>query len=78
MRLCASFLHLTFSLLVVGEEESEEKGEEWKKRGQDHPDWDIILNRAATSLLVIVDGYNIIYKWPQLKKNMVKGDLQRA
>jgi YacP-like NYN domain len=64
-------------LLVVGEEEIEEKGEEWKKCGQD-PDWDIILNRAATLLLVIVDGYNIIYKWPQLKKYMVKGDLQRA
>ena len=77
MRLCASFLHSTFSLLVIGEEESEEKGEEWKKRGQD-PDWDIIFIRAATSPLVIVDGYNIIYKWPQLKKHMVKGDLQRV
>lgn len=27
---------------------------------------------------MIVDGYNIIYKWPRLKKHMVKGDLQRA
>lgn len=26
----------------------------------------------------IVDGYNIIYKWPRLKKHMVRGDTKRA
>lgn len=66
-----------FSLLVVDEEEIEEKREERKKRGQD-PNWDVILNTTATSPLVIVDGYNIIYKWPRLKKHMIKGDSQRA
>jgi len=59
------------------EEEIEEKAEERRRKGQD-PDWDLILNRTASSPLVIVDGYNIIYKWPRLKKHMVKGDSQRA
>lgn len=59
------------------EEEIEMKREERKLKGQD-PDWDVILSRTATSPLVIVDGYNIIYKWPRLKKHMVKGDPARA
>jgi predicted RNA-binding protein with PIN domain len=59
------------------DEEIEEKAEERRRKGQD-PDWDVILNRTASSPLVIVDGYNIIYKWPRLKKHMVKGDPQRA
>lgn len=25
---------------------------------------------------MIVDGYNIIYKWPRLKKHMIKGDVR--
>ena len=61
----------------IDEEEIEEKKEERRKRGQD-PDWDVILNQTASSPLLIVDGYNIIYKWPRLKKHMVKGDPQRA
>jgi predicted RNA-binding protein with PIN domain len=61
----------------IDEEEIEEKREERKKRGQE-PNWDVILNRTATSPLVVVDGYNIIHKWPRLKKHMVKGDPQRA
>jgi predicted RNA-binding protein with PIN domain len=59
------------------EAEIEEKAEERKRKGQD-PDWDVILNRTASSPLVIVDGYNIIYKWSRLKKHMAKGDPQRA
>jgi len=59
------------------EEEIEEKKEERKRRGQD-PDWDVILNQTASSPLVIVDGYNIIHKWPRLKKHIAKGDAQRA
>jgi predicted RNA-binding protein with PIN domain len=59
------------------DEEIEEKAEERRRKGQD-PDWDVILNRTASSPLVIVDGYNIIYKWPRLKKHMLKGDTQRA
>jgi predicted RNA-binding protein with PIN domain len=64
-------------IIQIDEEEIEEKKEERKRRGQD-PDWEVILNQTASSPLVIVDGYNIIYKWPRLKKHMVKGDAQRA
>ena len=59
------------------EEEIEQKAEERKRKGQD-PDWDVILNRNASSPLVIVDGYNIIHKWARLKKQMNKGDPARA
>lgn len=59
------------------EEEMEQKAEERRRRGQD-PDWSVILNRTSTAPLMIVDGYNIIYKWPRLKKHMLKGDAARA
>ncbi|CAB9523343.1 RNA-binding protein containing a PIN domain [Seminavis robusta] len=59
------------------EEEIEQKKEERKKRGQDI-NWDVVLNQTKAAPLVIVDGYNIIYKWPRLKKHMTKGDPQRA
>ena len=59
------------------EEEIEEKRVERSKRGQE-PDWDVILNRTATSPLFIVDGYNVIHKWPRLKKWMRKGQPRRA
>jgi len=47
------------------------------RKGQE-PDWEVILNTTATAPLVIVDAYNIIYKWPRLKKWMVKGMLSKA
>jgi predicted RNA-binding protein with PIN domain len=53
------------------------KAEERKRRGQD-PDWDVILNRTTADPLVMVDGYNIIYKWSRLKKHMARGDSDRA
>ena len=59
------------------EEEIELKAEERRRKGQD-PDWDVILNRTSTAPLVIVDGYNIIHKWPRLKKHMNKNDPGRA
>lgn len=59
------------------EDELEQKAEERKRRGQD-PNWDLILNRRSSSPLVIVDAYNIIHKWPRLKKHMARGDPQRA
>ena len=59
------------------EEEIEIKAEERRRKGQ-NPDWDVILNQTAASPLLIVDGYNIIYKWSRLKKHMVKGDPSRA
>lgn len=59
------------------EEEIEQKAEERRRKGQD-PDWDVILNRTSTPPLVIVDGYNVIHKWPRLKKHMNKNDPARA
>jgi uncharacterized protein len=59
------------------EEEIELKAIERRKKGQD-PDWAVILNQTQASPLLIVDGYNIIHKWPRLKKHLSKGDLQRA
>lgn len=59
------------------EEEIEEKRVERAQRGKE-PDWDVILNRTASSPLVLVDGYNVIHKWPRLKKWMNKGQLSRA
>jgi uncharacterized protein len=59
------------------EEEVERKAEERQRRGQE-PNWDVILNRTAVDPLLIVDGYNIIYAWPRLKKHMLKGDPARA
>jgi hypothetical protein len=58
--------------------------EEWaEKRAtqQRDPDWDVILTTNMTRShppLMIVDGYNIIHKWPRLKKHMVKNDPARA
>jgi len=59
------------------EEELEQKAEERRRKGQD-PDWAVVLNQTKAAPLVIVDGYNIIHKWPRLKKHMAKGDTGRA
>ena len=59
------------------EEEIIQKAEERKRRGQE-PDWEVILSRNSTTPLVMVDGYNIIFKWARLKKHMTKGDTKRA
>lgn len=59
------------------EQEIEQKAEERRRKGQD-PDWDVVLNQTVASPLVLVDGYNVIYKWPRLKKHMLKGDTSRA
>ena len=59
------------------EDEIEQAAEQRRRKGQD-PDWDVILSRHNKPPLVIVDGYNIIYKWARLKKHMNKGDPQRA
>lgn len=61
----------------IDEEEQEVAKIERKKRGQE-PEWDVILNATATSPLVLVDAYNVIYQWPRLKKWMIKGDTKRA
>jgi predicted RNA-binding protein with PIN domain len=44
-------------------------------------DWDVILsngNGASAGALMLVDGYNVIYQWPRLKKQMLLGNTQRA
>jgi len=61
----------------LSEEELEEAATERTRLGQE-PDWDVVLNATATRPLVIVDAYNIIYKWPRLKKWMNRGMLSRA
>lgn len=61
----------------VDEEEIEQKTVERSKRGQE-PDWAVILNATASSPLVIVDAYNVIHKWPRLKKWMNKGMISKA
>jgi predicted RNA-binding protein with PIN domain len=62
---------------AMTEEEAEEKALQRKRRGQE-PDWEVILSRNRTSPLLMVDGYNIIHRWPRLKKHMLKGDPARA
>ena len=44
-------------------------------------DWDVILqhgNGTSAGALMLVDGYNVIYQWSRLKKQMVNGNTQRA
>ena len=61
----------------VDEEEIEQGKIDRKKRGE-QPNWDVILNATASSPLVIVDAYNVIHKWPRLKKWMNKGMISKA
>lgn len=61
----------------LDEEEIEEARLERQRKGQE-PDWDVILNATASSPLVIVDAYNVIHKWPRLKKWMGKGMVSKA
>ncbi|KAG7358801.1 YacP-like NYN domain containing protein [Nitzschia inconspicua] len=62
---------------VLDEETIQQKALERQRKGQD-PDWDVILNQTAADPIMFVDGYNIIHKWPRLKKHMAKGDLEKA
>lgn len=61
----------------LDEEEIEQARIERQKKGQD-VNWDVILNATASTPLVIVDGYNIIHKYPRFKKWMNKGMLSKA
>jgi predicted RNA-binding protein with PIN domain len=62
---------------VLDDETIQQKALERQRKGQD-PDWDVILNQTAADPLMFVDGYNIINKWPRLKKHMARGDLEKA
>lgn len=69
---------ICFSTLCFSDEEEIEQAKvERTKKGQE-PDWDVILNATASSPLVIVDAYNVIHKWPRLKKWMSKGMVSKA
>lgn len=61
----------------LDEEEIEQARIERQRQAQE-PDWEVILNATASSPLVIVDGYNVIHKWPRLKKWMTKGMISKA
>jgi predicted RNA-binding protein with PIN domain len=61
----------------LDEETIRQKALERQKKGQD-PDWDVILNQTSADPLMFVDGYNIIFKWPRLKKHMTRGDTDKA
>jgi len=61
----------------LDEETIEQKALERQRKGQ-NPDWSVILNQTKADPLVLVDGYNVIYKWPRLKKHMGRGDMDRA
>ena len=63
--------------IYIDEAEIEQAKIERQKKGQD-VNWDVILNATASTPLVIVDGYNIIHKYPRLKKWITKGMLSKA
>jgi len=62
---------------TIAEEELEQAKLERQRKGGE-PNWDVILNATASSPLVMVDGYNVIYQWPRLKKWMTKGFISKA
>ena len=61
----------------LDEETIQQKALERQRKGQ-NPDWSVVLNQTKADPLVLVDGYNVIYKWSRLKKHMVRGDTDRA
>lgn len=63
---------------LVNETELEETLE-YRRRNRD-PDWDEVLSagNATQAPVLLVDAYNIIYKWARLRKHMRKGDIAHA
>ena len=59
----------------VGPDELAEARQARKEKATD--DWAAITN-STSSPLFIVDGYNVIYQWPRLKKHMLNGNPKRA
>ncbi|KAL7535973.1 hypothetical protein ACHAWF_005328 [Thalassiosira exigua] len=63
------------------DEEEQQQVIEDRRRRNAEVDWDVILsngNGTSAGALMLVDGYNVIYQWPRLKKQMLKGNTQRA
>ena len=56
----------------LDEEEQQQAIEDKRKRAKD-VDWDVVLSHGngTASPLVLVDGYNVIYQWPRLKKQVI-------
>lgn len=63
----------------LDEKEIETLKEERRRRGQE-VDWDVILGNSTHNAqpLIIIDAYNVIYKWSRLKKWMLKGNPRKA
>lgn len=63
------------------DEEEQQQVIEDKRHRNSEVDWEVILsngNGTSAGALMLVDGYNVIYQWPRLKKQMLKGNTQRA
>jgi len=63
------------------DEEEQQQVIEDKRRRKSEVDWDVILsngNGTSAGALMLVDGYNVVYQWPRLKKQMLNGNTQRA
>lgn len=63
------------------DEEEQQQVMEDKRHRNAEVDWSVILshgNGTSVGALMLVDGYNVIYQWPRLKKQMMNGNTQRA
>lgn len=63
------------------DEDEQQQVIEDKRRRNSEVNWDVILsngNGTSAGALMLVDGYNVIYQWPRLKKQMLKGNTQQA
>jgi len=63
------------------DEEEQQQVIDDKRRRNSEVNWDVILsngNGTSAGALMLVDGYNVIYQWPRLKKQMLKGNTQQA
>ena len=63
------------------DEEEQQQVIDAKRHRNSEVNWDVILangNGTSVGALMLVDGYNVIYQWPRLKKQMKNCNTQRA
>lgn len=63
------------------DEEEQQQVIDAKRHRNSVVNWDVILangNGTSVGALMLVDGYNVIYQWPRLKKQMKNCNTQRA
>ena len=62
------------------DEEEQEQVMVDRRRRNSEVNWDVVLasHNGTSAPLAMVDGYNVIYQWPRLKKHMLKGNTHRA